>query len=374
MNGVNQYSLHILQPISEHEYGGADMHVLELCNALKESNFSPVVLIRKNNRLRQRFHEHGIPCFSGSSKRTTLAFLRGANKWLKDYSVQIVHSHGYDANYYMALLKILYPFKWKKIPTVITSHGWIETNLRLKFKTWLDLKTHIFADAVIVCSKTNLNRVKKDKNKIIRYIPNGIDTNRLNHQCIDFNRFENIFNHKDRIKIAFVGRLSSEKRVDLFLKLASRLSLIRKDISFYVVGAGKEKGKLVGLAAQLELANVFFTGLIEEVEEVYKRIDLLILPSDTESTPRVILEAFLFEKPVIASDVGSVGSIIDHGQNGYLFRPGNLDELYSFALKCLDDVERNTDMGKCGKRKVLSDFTIERMKNEIEKVYNQIIL
>ena len=179
--------LYIVQPISEYEFGGADMHVLELCSNIKlKTLIEPIVLLRKNERLKERFIEKGVNCFCGSHKKNIFGYIRWANSVLVKYPFKIIHSHGYDANYHMVLLKMLYPRKWKYINSVITCHGWIETTIYLKVKTWLDFVCYNFASALIVCSSSNLSRLEHlDKNIIKTYIPNGIafsDDNTQNHE------------------------------------------------------------------------------------------------------------------------------------------------------------------------------------------------
>jgi len=363
-----KYVLHILQPVSETIFGGADMHVLDLAIAQKQSEIiEPIILIRKNIQLKKRFEKNNIRCFCGSGINNILYFVSWVHRNLKNYNFFIIHSHGYDANYQMALLKEKYPTKWKSIPTVITSHGWIENNFILKLKTHFDFYCHRYANAHIVCSEKNLYKLKKYKNQFHIYIPNGVSPNQFNQE----QKEEKTISVKTRI--AYVGRLSFEKRVDIFIQCAFQILNNRNDDVFYIYGDGFEYRKLKQQVTESEHSDkIIFYGQVEDRNNIYRNIDILILPSDTESTPRVLLEAMCFEIPLIATDVGDVSRIVRNGVNGFLVKKGDISNLVKHLDFLLSNRSQMKLFGKNGKKIVNENFLIDDMNKKIFDVCRKI--
>jgi len=121
--------------------------------------------------------------------------------------------------------------------------------------------------------------------------------------------------------LIYVGRLESNKGVLLLKEISSQLKMPLK-----VVGEGDLKAELEGIPS-IELLG---RRPHEETLELIQNAHALLFPSLCyEGMPMTILEAFARRTPVIASDLGAMQSIIQHGQNGFLFAPGNDEELLS---------------------------------------------
>src|SRR5262249_36009466 len=111
----------------------------------------------------------------------------------------------------------------------------------------------------------------------------------------------------DATLIGSVGRLSSEKRVDLLLRAGARVRRARRDVHLLIVGGGAQRDELARTATALGLdGHVTFTGVVKDVNPAMAALDLLVQPSDTEGSPRSILEAMARNLPVVATDVGDV--------------------------------------------------------------------
>lgn len=353
--------LHILQPVSETTIGGADMHVLDLTRSESyQCEYEPVVCLRKNKSLQSLFVSRGICCLCGSEHKSMVSYVKWLNKELSGKNISIIHAHGYQANYQMLLLKLLFPSKWKNTPTIITCHGWIETNPILMIMTKLDLFCHRFAQARIVCSKSNLNRVASYKNAF--YVPNGI---------VPFNVQPS---KHSKVVIGFVGRLSKEKRPDKVLQVAKLLSQEYKDkIEIHIIGEGDMLPDLQR-AANSELLQdlVFFDGQ-KDREDIYPNIDILLLTSDSESTPRVVIEALYCKIPVVATNVGSVSELVCHNKSGFLVSKEDCFEMAKALKTLIEQPMLRQSFGEYGHNYVCNHFTAEQMANKISQIYKTIL-
>ncbi len=131
----------------------------------------------------------------------------------------------------------------------------------------------------------------------------------------------------DTKHILYIGRLSEEKGVELLLSAMTRIDnpLIILDI----VGDGPMRKRLEQLAINLHLINVRFHGHQDrqQVEQWYRASQFVVVPSQWyEVSPLVVAEAALYQKPIIASDIGGLPELVENGKNGLLVTPTNIEQ------------------------------------------------
>lgn len=355
-----KYIVHIVQPVSKSTIGGADMHVLDLVSLQKNrDDITPIVCIRWNDNLKKRFDALGVLCFCGQQFDFDFQYILWIGKLLRTYNVSIFHSHGYDANFqYVALRLLNYAF-FAEAKLVITSHGWIENTPSLWLKTRLDFLCHRFADAHIVCAHRNLQRLSD--NSLHYCVLNGI---------VPFTCTRTVSNY---VRVGFVGRLSKEKRPDIFVKTA-KLITDEFPVVFYIYGEGAEEEYIRSMIKSYGLCEkVYLKGQYIDRTMIFSNIDILILPSDTESTPRVAIEASLCEIPVVATDVGDVSRIVVNNKTGYVVKKGDLQSITMCTHKLISDVSLRNTMGKNGKEHAMKYFSAQSMEQSIYDIYKKII-
>lgn len=122
--------------------------------------------------------------------------------------------------------------------------------------------------------------------------------------------------------VAFAGRLSQEKGLDVLLDAAARIP----DVPIRIAGSGP----LMDEVRRRQPPNIELLGQLnrEEMAAFYRQARLLVLPSTTyEMSPLVIAEAMSHGLPVVASRLGGIPELVDHERTGLLFAPGNSEEL-----------------------------------------------
>lgn len=127
-----------------------------------------------------------------------------------------------------------------------------------------------------------------------------------------------------------VGRLSREKAhaglIRAFAELRQKNAAF--DARLVIVGDGPERPRLEGLAADRNVAGVVhFAGQQTVVRPYYAAADLLALPSHSEGSPNVLLEAMAYELPVVATAVGGIPEIVEDERSALLVPPGSVHEL-----------------------------------------------
>ena len=236
----------------------------------------------------------GIKTFRGASLRgRPWASARALDQWASAFRPEMVHSHGYEANYILALARFIPGSELRRIPIVMTCHGWIEITFNQRVKTSLDFATYRIADVFIICSPHQRPRLtKSEPQKPIFYVPNGVFIDNCRTQpCRQLSDLMSKRAEGRRV-VGYVGRLCREKEVGHVIETFSRLIVGRSDLILAIVGAGPEEPALRAMTHRLGISeSVLFIGHVVHTATVYRNFDLLMLTSSTEGTSRAILEA-----------------------------------------------------------------------------------
>jgi glycosyltransferase involved in cell wall biosynthesis len=132
----------------------------------------------------------------------------------------------------------------------------------------------------------------------------------------------------------------------------------------------KERCRESGVAAQFE-----FPGWVSEKEKVALlwRSDLLLLPSYGEGLPLCVLEAMACGVPIVCTDVGGLADLVEHGENGLLFKPGEIDVLARHIARLLNDEPSRQRMSQNNIAKIKRDYSIDVIAERLGKLYNEVL-
>lgn len=357
--------LHVIVPEPDGEIGGADLHVRDLAvQQSQTADVAPVILATLNRVFRAELAETGIPLLDvGRHTSLASAFLATRAARIPD-QIALIHAHGYDANYLVYALRLALTSDWRRLPVVITCHGWLRSTISDRIKTLLDFWTHSIACQIIVTSQTQLQELPPRSRKKATYIPNGVD----------IARFRSVPSSAPATypTFTYIGRLAAEKRPDLFIHAAKLISERIGDAQFLLVGSGKMQSYLRELASDLNLdSRIRFLGLVHDVNQVLATTTCLIVPSDTEGTPRVIIEALASGTPVVATNVGGIPQLVD-STVGALVEPNNAHSLAHAAIQLAIDHTAYKTMADMARARAQRDFTSKTMAQRTLEVYRRV--
>ncbi|WP_394686018.1 glycosyltransferase [uncultured Microbacterium sp.] len=218
------------------------------------------------------------------------------------------------------------------IPVIATNHVMAENIL--DFTTLPDFLDRIFvelawADAERTFKMTRA--VTTPTRKAADFLESTIDISGvIPISCgIDRSNYRPDLTPRDANRILFVGRLTTEKHIDVVLKALSQLDPAL-DVTFDVVGGGDQRAKLETLAQQLGVASrVTFHGHAseEDLRTLYSRASVFAIASIAELQSIATMEAMASGLPIVAANAVALPHLVHDGENGYLFEPGNADEL-----------------------------------------------
>jgi glycosyltransferase involved in cell wall biosynthesis len=218
------------------------------------------------------------------------------------------------------------------IPVVATNHVMAENIL--DFTTLPDSLDCIFvklawADAQRTFALTRA--VTTPTRRAADFLESTIDiTGVIPVSCgIDRSNYTPDFEPRDANRILFVGRLTTEKGIDVVLRALAQLDPAL-NATFDIVGGGDQRRNLEQLAEQLGVADrVTFHGHAseEELRALYTRASVFAIASIAELQSIATMEAMASGLPIVAANAVALPHLVHDGGNGYLFEPGNVEEL-----------------------------------------------
>lgn len=173
--------------------------------------------------------------------------------------------------------------------------------------------------------------------------------------------------------LGYVGRLSVEKGLKYLLMACAALVASGVPLRALIVGEGPQRNELEEMSRQLGLGErIVFTGFKEEVAEWITCMDVFVLPSLTEGSPMALLEAMTFGAPVVATAVGGVPQIVQHGETGILVSPGKSEELESALLALFRDPAQRQALARNSLELARTRYSVERWIGHIESEYQNL--
>jgi glycosyltransferase involved in cell wall biosynthesis len=178
--------------------------------------------------------------------------------------------------------------------------------------------------------------------------------------------------------VLFVGSMD---RAHYFKGVPTLMRALAKtpEVAAILVGDGDLRSEYAQLAVTLGLdARVRFAGRVDssDLPDLYRAADLLALPSETrgEAFGVVLLEAMASGRPVIASELPGVRSVVSPGVDGFLFPPGDSDALADCIRSVIHmDPEKRSAMGGAGRCKVEAEYDWERIGDRLESLYRDVL-
>jgi len=177
---------------------------------------------------------------------------------------------------------------------------------------------------------------------------------------------------QNQAAILAVGRLSSEKGHAILLQAAARLEKMNQapDFRVVLVGDGPEQENLQRLTARLGIGQrIVMAGFQTDVRPYYCLSTLLALPSYSEGSPNVVLEAMAAGLPIAATDAGGVPEILEDGVTGLLVQPGDPQAMAEAILRILRDKALASRLAAAARSCAESKYTPQAYRRSLTEFY-----
>jgi len=319
--------------------GGAERQLFHMLDQLQRAGARVTLLcLTQGEFWERRIVELGVPCIWVGQKKSRLRRLFRIFQELRRDRPDIVQSQHFYTNLYAAVAG-----RASGLPAIgaIRSNvfGEVRDNGRVLGNLCLHLP-HLLAVNSSAAIENALTRgIAPGK---LWLVPNAVDVDRFHP---DANKCAG--KRDGAFQILSAGRMDALKRFDLVLRVIDRLRReARVPIRAVLAGDGPLRSSLEKQAAELNLLDcVEFRGQVADLAPLYRESDALLLASDQEGTPNVILEAMASGLAVVATAVGGIPGIITSGKNGFLAPPGEEEGLVNALLRLTESDTLRAEIG-----------------------------
>jgi glycosyltransferase involved in cell wall biosynthesis len=282
----------------------------------------------------------------------------------------LLHSHDFKSD----VLALMVAAR-TRLPVVTTVHGFIARDRKARLYGRVDRFLHRRMSRVIVVSRALLRMYER------RHHADGQVV--LIRNCVDLDRFP--FDHRSDLLrrltgapagapvIGHVGRLSAEKGQHRLITAFAALRTEFPDARLVFAGEGPDLAELQSHVKTQGLGGaVHFLGYRSDIPDVFADLSALVLNSDTEGVPRVILEAMALGVPVIASAVGGTPEIVADGETGLLIPPRDEAALLAALARTLADREGARERALRARQFVEAECDMRRQVDRTEALYREV--
>ena len=352
------------------EQGGGLSHIVNLLTEAKKEGKDFELLTLEEGPVAKAARAANISTHVlGAKGRYDLSSLKRLTAFINDGHYDIVHTHGARANLFLSLIRRKITATW-----CITVHSdpyldFADRGFLGKVFTKLNLHALRNANCVFVVTKRFaklvVDQAHVDKDKI-HVIYNGI----FFHDNSEIPaKYEHTY-----FNIINVARTEKVKGQALLLHAIKKLN--DSHVRLYIAGSGSELSNLMALSRQLDLGpQVTFSGFMTQAQlkNLYRRMDLAVLTSYSESFPLVLLEASDNLLPILSTDIGDIKVMIPNPEYGFIAKTGNVDSIVNELGKAVNkDPKELSAMATREKKYVADHFSVKKQLASIEKVYKQV--
>lgn len=348
--------------------GGAERHVVTLVPEMDRTRFSPsVICIGDEGDL--------FPSLEQASVDATALHLDGARNigralrklvlHMRRLQPDVVVVRGYNAEMLGRVAAMLAGVKRR----IVWVHNVVDIEPRSAVRKLADRFLGPVTSAYFGVARAQVRYMVNDlgySSKKVRIIHNGVDPTAFESRDDRGILAEFGIEASDPV-VGIVAGLRPEKDHATFLRAARIVLDEYPRAKFLVIGDGSLRAELEALSSVLGVAdNVHFTGNRGDIVRLLPALDIVALCSLTECFPFALLEAMACARPVVCTDVGGVGEIVEDGVTGCLVPPRDPEQLAARLTQLMGNPDAARGMGRLGRLRVESKFSLERSVKEAE--------
>jgi glycosyltransferase involved in cell wall biosynthesis len=359
----------VLQLISSGGYYGAENMLLNLIGGDEVTSLQNLLAVFRNRHclnleIYDRAIEKGVRAeMVDCHGKLDWPSVRSVRRLVRANGIDLIHAHGYKADLYGWAAARL---EGKAV--VATCHNWLAGGPMLAAYNVLDQMVLKRFDAVSAVSQTVADKllslgVRRER---VAVIPNGIDLHRFDGGPVTQARRQQV--------IGIVARLDLQKGFGCLLRALRTLIPSFPGLRLVIVGEGPDRAKIEELVAELGINGaVTMAGQQTDMPAIYASMDVFVLPSLNEGLPMTILEAMAARKPIIATRVGAIPTVINDGETGLLVEPGDEVGLTRAIAELLGNPNLCCQLAQSARARVEQNYTAAAMKQRYRELYQAVL-
>ena len=311
--------------------------------------------------------------FARHSLTGSLKCLSQLKELLSREQYDLVHTHTETGG---LLLKLAYSEKGKS-KFIFTPHGmsfWKGSSLKSQL-VYRPLERWICSamDMNLGMNMEEVENLEQWNKRTAHYVHGvGLNVARMQNPSRSREQMREEFGLAESDKfIASIGELDDNKNHITVIKALAILG--RKDFKYVVCGVGPNKDMLLAEAECTGLKeNVILAGYRSDIPDVLNAADIFVFPSFHEGMPVSALEAMACSLPVVCSAIRGNVDVVKDGDNGYLFKPSDVDTLSRQIALLMDNEALRQQMGAKNKE-IVREFSLEAVTEELKAIYSKVL-
>jgi glycosyltransferase involved in cell wall biosynthesis len=379
--------IRVLHAITRLDRGGSSENTLLSAIGLAERGYSVDVLFglteNPNLRLLKKAEKAGVEFIEEEDLVRDIRPIRDLTAFfdiryfLKRGDYDIVHTHSSKAGFICRLAA-----KFCGVKRIVhTPHGHVFYGYFGKsftrFVIFLEAVAARMTDRIISltqaeCDEWLEHRIGKREQYTV--IPSGIEFDIMDKEADERRHWkEEMRIPGDKIVIGAIGRFIKIKGFEYFIEAGVDQIRKRDDVYFLLAGDGPLREKYEKMISSSGTGERFrIVGWQEMTAAMIEALDLFVMPSLNEGMGRVLIEAMYFAKPVIATRVGGVPSVVSGGA-GILIDPSSAQAISEAIDRILDDRQMAREMGYRGREKALAEYSYRTMIDKLDALYKELL-
>lgn len=341
--------------------GGTENVVLQLCEILSGKVKKIIVCssggVHEAKLRKMGIKHYTIPDIASKNPSDMIKCYFSIKAIVKKEDINVIHSHHRMAAFYAELIAS------KNVIKIANAHNTFYNKRKLTKFAYKN--TQLIAVGEMV------------KKNLIEYF--GIESNQICviHNAVkeftgDISPIEILKTEKDKghILIGNIGRLSEQKGMKYFIEAAKATEAKHPETRFVIVGDGEEKEQLQEQVKSLNLQEkIIFLGYRNDIQNVMKQLDFIVLSSLWEGLPLTPIEAFSVGKTVIGTAVDGTPEIIRDNVDGYLVEPRDTIALADKMNFLCEHLGKRKDMEEKAIKRYNDAFSFEKLTQKYIEFY-----
>jgi len=359
---MNSRRLRVCHMIGSLRYGGAERQFVNLLNHLPDAGKYALILDDdRRDGLGELLGEDVVRRGIGLRLRYAPYYVWKIAGILKDWRVDVLHSHMYWPNLYGSLAATL-----ASVPVFVTSeHG---KNPWKKFHhRWIERNVISRAASKRICVSEDILQIRRDIDGIpeeqLIYMPNGTEVPALKPHTPG-----------ERPVIGTLGRFVAAKDYLTLIRSAGIIKSSGLDFTLYILGDGSERKAMENEIQRLGLEHHVKTpGFQSDIEGWLSRFDIFVMSSKREGQPMALLEAMANGLPVVSTRVGGIPETLEEGKEGLLVEPEDPQALADALLTLMRDAELRARFGEQARIKVEQSYSVQSVAMRYMQLYKKLL-
>jgi glycosyltransferase involved in cell wall biosynthesis len=359
-------------------WAGNEVQASTLLRALsKRPEVSLYAIVLYDGRLAQELRSFGVTVHVVNEQHKSFPrLISGCAQFVKGKNIQILHSHSYKEN----LVALLLSHSCKVPHLVRTQHGLpppysIARNLKHWFVLAADQLAAKYTRARIVGVSSDLGEYWKrhvDPRRVV-VVHNGADLERVDSGLLPGEAKTRLGIAGDSFVVGIAARLEGVKRLDLFVATARYLADRIPKSAFVIAGEGRQKEPLQRLILQSGMRDrVALLGERKDVYDVLRAMDVLLICSDHEGIPMVMLEAMALGVAVVSRKVGGIPEVIRDRVTGILVPSDSPEELGRACMLLFERPLWRADLAQVAHDEIHQRYSADKNAEIMVELYRSI--